>query len=238
MTSACFVLLFACSYAVAAIAGHKVFEQADIFVKDPNTFICNNRSPIEDRHFSSSKPHIPLTHIFCGEINKGKAQGYHALSIPNGQTEGVPPPSARNDKDLYDIDHNVQCCYNCKTSVLNADTGVWISKDAAPRSSICYFPNNWTKAETVSNLQGMYNDPCFQDILRNNNANVDALNICFRPQDLLGNGWNVWIFLGARNDKNKVDRSISTAFLNQKSTTDGCNAKITCTRTPKLPEVI
>ena len=78
----------------------QLLEQTDIFVKDPNTFICNNRSPIEDRHFSSSKPHIPLTHIFCGEINKGKAQGYHALSIPKGQTEGVPPPSARNDEDL------------------------------------------------------------------------------------------------------------------------------------------
>ena len=78
----------------------QLFVQADIFVNDPNTFICNNRSPIEDPRFSSSTPHIPLTHIFCGEINKEKAQGYHALSIPNGQTEGVPPPSARNDKDL------------------------------------------------------------------------------------------------------------------------------------------
>eukprot|EP00731_Ephydatia_muelleri_P038748 Em0890g3a len=140
MPSACFVLLLACSYAIAAIAGHKVFEQADIFVKDPNTFICNDRSPIEDPRFSSSTPHIPLTHIFCGEVKKGKAHGYHALSIPKGQTEGVPPPSARNDKDLYENDYNVQCCYDCKTSVLNASAGVWISKDAAPRSSICYFP--------------------------------------------------------------------------------------------------
>eukprot|EP00731_Ephydatia_muelleri_P006373 Em0003g621a len=203
MPSACFVRLLACSYAVAAIAGYQLFVQADIFVKDPNTFICTDRSPIEDPRFSSSTPHIPLTHIFCGEINKEKAQGYHALSIPNGQTEGVPPPSARNDKDLIDNDHNVQCCYDCKTSVLNANTKKWVSKDAAPRSSICYFPNTWTKAATVSYLQGMYNDPCFQGILRNNNANVGALNICFRPQDLLGKGWNVWIFLGARTDKIK-----------------------------------
>ena len=129
-----------------------------------------------------------------------------------------------------EIDHNVQCCYDCKTSVLNASAGVWISKDDAPRSSICYFPNTWTKAETVSYLQGMYNDPCFQRILSNNNANIDALNICFRPQDLLGKGWNVWIFLGARTDKNKVDRPISTAFLNQKSNNDGCTSAITCTR--------
>ena len=80
----------------------QLFVQADIIlVKDPNTFICNDRSPTEDPRFSFSTPRIPLTHIFCGEINKEKAQGYHALSIPNGQTEGVPPPSARNDEDLY-----------------------------------------------------------------------------------------------------------------------------------------
>ena len=133
-----------------------------------------------------------------------------------------------------DTNHNIQCCKQCKTEVYNAKTEQWVSKDAAPRSSICYFPNTWTKAKTVSYLQGMYNDPCFQRILRNNDANIGALNICFRPQDLLGDGWNVWIFLGARNDKNKVDRPISTAFLNkrrsEKEGFDGCTSKITCTR--------
>ena len=76
----------------------QLFVQED--VNDPDTFICNDRSPTEGPRFSSSTPRIPLTHIFCGEIKKEKAQGYHALSIPNGQTEGVPPPSAQNDKIL------------------------------------------------------------------------------------------------------------------------------------------
>ena len=67
--------------------------------------------------------------------------------------------------------------YSAVTIARPQCTGVWISKDAAPRSSICYFPNTWTKAETMSYLQGLYNYPCFQDILTRNEADVVALNI-------------------------------------------------------------
>ena len=61
----------------------------------PNDYQCVEGSPVGDSYFSNTEPHIPLTHIFCGQIGaNGKAQGYHALSV------GEPPVCARNDKTL------------------------------------------------------------------------------------------------------------------------------------------
>ena len=62
---------------------------------NPNNYECVENSPVGDSYFSDTKPHIPLTHIFCGQIaDNGKAQGYHALS------NNIPPVCAKNDMNL------------------------------------------------------------------------------------------------------------------------------------------
>lgn len=126
--------------------------------------------------------------------------------------------------------HHIQSCRKCKTEVYDEISKTWIVKDKKERSLICYFPNNWTKQNTVTYLQGMYNHECFQNILSRNSGDVKSLKICFKANDLLGTRWNVWFYLGERPDKTNKNRPIDTAFLAERGKDDGCNAAITCTK--------
>ena len=80
-----------------ALLAHMQVRAIDI---KPDSYNCGWGSPVGDSYFSDSTPKVPLTHIFCGQIQKNKAQGYHALSIPPTGGVGVPPVCARNDKEL------------------------------------------------------------------------------------------------------------------------------------------
>lgn len=143
-----------------------------------------------------------------------------------------------NTRHLYSIvlennNHNIKCCRECKTEVYDANKNTWISKDKDARKLVCYFPNTWTKQDTVNHLQTMYKDACFQKILSNKDDTVKDLEICYRPDYLLGKRWNVWLYLSERSDKNKIDRPITTAFLQERKVDDGCKADITCPRLQK-----
>ena len=48
--------------------------------QDPATFKCTKDSPVGDPVWSTNFPPVEMRHIFCGQIVKYKAQGFHAPS--------------------------------------------------------------------------------------------------------------------------------------------------------------
>ena len=49
-------------------------------MQDPATFQCTENSPVGPPVWSTGNPPVEMRHIFCGEIVKFNAQGFHSLS--------------------------------------------------------------------------------------------------------------------------------------------------------------
>lgn len=61
---------------------------AAISYSDPNAYRCTSGSPTEDPVFSDTQPSaVALTHIFCGDIKGGKAQGFHSRHLAYQNTK-------------------------------------------------------------------------------------------------------------------------------------------------------
>ena len=45
---------------------------------NPNQFTCTTESPVQAPQFSNTNPWVALTHIFCGQVKDGVADGFHS----------------------------------------------------------------------------------------------------------------------------------------------------------------
>ena len=101
--------------------------------------------PIGGDTYSDSNPQVNMIHIFCGQIIKGKATGFH--SHPGGTdpvcakaTEQVKAPNS--DKDYAE--------YNT-INVLNGNE--WVKKGPRPTS---FWPTSLSTADVVTTVQSLY----------------------------------------------------------------------------------
>ena len=72
-------------------------EFAEVAAVDPAYFWCDKSSPINPAIWSNKEPQVALTHIFCGQIQRGKAEGYHSRpnnnkGVDNRGAEGAKAP--------------------------------------------------------------------------------------------------------------------------------------------------
>jgi len=112
---------------------------------DPKNFQCDKDSPIGGDTYSDSSPQVNMIHIFCGQIVKGKATGFH--SHPGGTdpvcakaTDLVKAPNS--DKDYAE--------YNT-INVLNGNE--WVKKGPRPTS---FWPTSLSTADVVTTVQSLY----------------------------------------------------------------------------------
>ena len=70
---------------VAATSSSKP-AQNSLKLQDPKIFNCNQASPTSKPPvFSTTTPHVALTHIFCGEIKEGEVKGFHSRHLVDKQ---------------------------------------------------------------------------------------------------------------------------------------------------------
>ena len=119
---------------------------------DPNNFQCTKSSPTSGNIFSDGSPQVNMIHIFCGQIIKGKATGFH--SHPGGTdpvcakaTEQVKAPNSNKDYAEYNT-----------INVLNGNE--WVKKGPRPTS---FWPTSLSIPDIVTTIQSLYNS-CKPDI--------------------------------------------------------------------------
>ena len=84
--------------------------------------------------------------FFCGEINNGKADGFHAR--PGGE-----------DPDCAGVEGEVPEYLPCfkKEKVLDAKNNKWIYRKENSIQKFCFFPKEWTTERIVEELETIYN---------------------------------------------------------------------------------
>ena len=81
----------------------------------PDTFQCTSDSPTSDPVFSNTNPPVALTHIFCGEIKNGKAQGYHSRYLANKHSKpgGINHSRCAKTTGKLVCDTGTKLCQKC-----------------------------------------------------------------------------------------------------------------------------
>ena len=113
---------------------------------DPNNFQCDGDSPTGGDKYSDASPQVNMIHIFCGQIIKGKATGFH--SHPGGTdpvcaqaTDQVKAPSSDKDYSAY--------------NTINIRNGnKWVKKGPRPTS---FWPTSLSIPDVITTIQSLYN---------------------------------------------------------------------------------
>lgn len=140
--------------------------------------------------WSTGTPTVALTHIFCGQIQGNDAEGFH--SRPNNKN----PRSARAENLIFET--NALRCYG-KEQVYDAKYSRWIDRPVPSTGYFCFFPEAWSIADTVANIQSIYNH-CI--------AHIDNGHICGRNYN--NQGFDVIVFLRAVDAGHEVVSSFAT----------------------------
>ena len=127
--------------------------------------------------WSTGQPSVALTHIFCGQINGDNAEGFH--SRPGNRD----PSSAKAYDYQFRGEQDPLRCYGHER-VYDAKRSQWIERTVPNIGHFCFFPQAWTIADTVQNIQNIYAH-C-EDSIDNN-------RICGR--NYMGQGFDVIVFL-------------------------------------------
>ena len=159
---------------------------------DPATFQCYKYSPVDSNvYWSNTLPNVALTHIFCGQIDDGEAEGFHSRP-------GNKDPKSAGAEDLnYSINNDVHCFE--KEWVLDYQKDKKVYRKVPASGYFCFFPEGWNIATTVTNIQAA-------TIFCQNAGEVDGTQICGRNYKNLG--FDVIIFI---KDANTVVTSFATA---------------------------
>ena len=138
---------------------------------DPNNFQCTKSSPTDGDVFSDGDPPVNMVHIFCGQIIKGKATGFH--SHPGGndpdcaKVTGQPDKPPANNQDYAE--------YPYDAIFVKGEEDCWIQKHN-PNS---FWPTSMTIPVVVDKIQYLYNS-CKPD-------NNEQTTVCIEDFFLLDN---------------------------------------------------
>ena len=134
---------------------------------DPKNFQCTSNSPTSTPMFSNTNPPVALTHIFCGEIKDGEAQGFHSRYLANrntGPNEVNNPQCARATGSLYqyydmelgsDEDMNTQLTFKSE-GIEVYDRKTYIKKGTNKGNLNKFFPDAWKPQYVVDVIATTY----------------------------------------------------------------------------------
>ena len=114
---------------------------------DPAHFQRTKTSPTAAAVWSNTDPPVALTHIFCGQIKRGKAEGFH--SRPNDKD----PVCATATEMLSENKYYPLKCYNkiLVRQFINESMYNEIPRKTR-KGGYCFFPPKWSIKDTVNIL--------------------------------------------------------------------------------------
>ena len=116
---------------------------------DPKNFKCDKNSPTTDANiFSDGNPQVNMVHIFCGQIIKDKATGFH--SHPGGAN---PECAKAEDQDKAPLSAKDYEAYNTIT-VWDEKQKKWVKKVPRPTT---FWPTSMKIPDVVTTIQNLYN---------------------------------------------------------------------------------
>ena len=121
-------------------------------VVDPQYFKCVHKNH-NGRLFSKTKPHVDLTHIFCGEVEHGEAQGFHSQNVVDKNSA---KPCARIIGQITG-DNPEKRHYSANEIKVRNSNGEYKSRRARERRPQTFFPRRWSPPFIVDLAQGIYN---------------------------------------------------------------------------------
>ena len=124
---------------------------------DPKTFKCAAGSPLtNDPEYSNTNPPVALTHIFCGQIKNGEAEGFHSRALVNKNND---PVCARLIGDWYCPGNLELRPEHCKCSFsspgaevlsnINANPPRYTAKISYGGGPYNFFPDSWDAEKIV-----------------------------------------------------------------------------------------
>ena len=122
-------------------------ELAKVAQANPADFQCTETSPTAADVWSNTDPPVDLIHIFCGQIKKGKAGGFH--SRPNDKD----PVCAKATNMLSENEYYPLKCYN--EIFVHQSMDNWIRRKIR-EGGYCFFPPKWSINDTVNILVKIY----------------------------------------------------------------------------------
>ena len=139
---------------------------------------------------------MALTHIFCGQISRGKAEGYH--SRPGNKD----PDCARATNKVQYGTYPLSCYKKILVrQYINGLRDKWIARDPG---TYCFFPSQWSISHTVTVLRNVYNG-C------RNPTSRDTDKICYRNYNDATTGQTFGIVIFIKRDQNG-NEVINSAF--------------------------
>ena len=115
---------------------------------DPKNFKCDKNSPTGGDIFSDGNPQVNMVHIFCGQIIKDKATGFH--SHPGGTN---PECAKAEDQDKAPLSAKDYAAYNTIT-VWDEKQKNWVKKGPRPTT---FWPTSMKIPDVVTTIQNLYN---------------------------------------------------------------------------------
>ena len=184
----------------------------------PNTFQCTSDSPTSDPVFSNTSPPVALTHIFCGEIKSGKAQGYHSRYLANKHSRpgGVNHPRCAKTTGKLVGDISSKLCQKCPFDapvievLQNKDTSTYITKKTNQGNPNKFFPDAWKTQYVVDVALNIFR------LCMNGNMGVGSKVACLKNYKIVNcKEFNIVIFTDGTN--------IITAFPTNINDLTGCD---------------
>ena len=143
---------------------------------NPSQFRCTTQSPVQAPQFSNTNPQVALTHIFCGQVKNGKAEGFHSRALVNTVGTACAKPTGKLQCANFEPMENCRCSFTSEgISVYDSYkyTGRYIEKTSNAGNLNYFFPDNWDAEEIVNVALNVYrnsnsikrgNDRCLKNI--------------------------------------------------------------------------
>ena len=114
----------------------------------PKNFKCDKNSPTGANIFSDGNPQVNMVHIFCGQIIKDKATGFHSHS------GGTNPECAKaEDQVKAPLSTKDYEAYNT-TTVWDEKQKNWVKKGPRPTT---FWPTSMSVPDVITTIQNLYN---------------------------------------------------------------------------------
>ena len=117
---------------------------------NPNQFMCTAQSPVQAPQFSDTTPRVALTHIFCGQVKDGVAEGFHSRVLINKVGTSCAKPTGDLQCANYRLVEDCKCSFSSGgVEVYDSNTGAYIKKisNGGPYD---FFPDSWNAEKIVN----------------------------------------------------------------------------------------
>ena len=118
---------------------------------NPNQFTCTAQSPVQAPQFSDTTPRVALTHIFCGQVKNGVAEGFHSRVLVNEAGTPCAKPTGDLQCANYEEMEDCKCSFSSEgVEVYDSNTGAYIKKTSNGGGPYDFFPDSWDAEQIVN----------------------------------------------------------------------------------------